>query len=41
MMEFSLRVGYIFIVENKDKAYINYSVKYGYITVFYVVSGES
>ena len=36
-MEMSLRVGDIVIVDEKGKAYINCSVKDGYVTVFYLV----
>ena len=41
MMEISLRVEDIVLVDDKDKAYINFSRKYGYVTVCYLVSGES
>ena len=37
----SLRVEDIVLVENKDKTCINHSGKYGYVTVCYLVSGES
>ena len=36
-----LRVGYIFLVNNKDKSYINSSGKDSYITICYFVSEES
>ena len=38
-MELSFRVRDIVLVGEKDKAYIFFSVKYGYITVYYLVSG--
>ena len=40
-MEMSPRVEYIVLVDNKYKAYINFSVKYGDVTIFYLDSGES
>ena len=40
-MELSLRVGEIVLVDDKDKAYIMFSGKYGCVTVCYLVSGES
>ena len=36
-----IRVGDIVLVGGKDKAYINCSSKYDYVTVCYLVSGES
>ena len=39
-MEMLLRVEDIVIVENKYKAYINNSGNAGYVTIFYLVSGE-
>ena len=41
MTELSLRVGYIVLVDYKDKAYTNFSVKDGCIKVWYLVSEES
>ena len=40
-MNISSRVGDMVLVDDKDKSYINCSGKYGYVTVFYLVSGES
>ena len=37
----SLRVGDIVLVENRYKSYMDFSSKDGYVTIFYLVSGES
>ena len=37
----ALTVGDMFLVEDKDKAYINRYRKDCYVTVFYLVNGES
>ena len=37
----SLKVGDMVLEDKKDKSYINCSVKDGYVTVCYLVSGES
>ena len=39
-MEISLRVGDIVLVENRYKSYMDFSSKDGYVTIFYLVSGE-
>ena len=38
MMEMSLMVVDVVLVDEKDKAYINHSGKFGYVTVCYLVS---
>ena len=40
-MEMSLKLGYIVLVDDKDKSYINVSGKDGCVIVCYLVSGES
>ena len=40
-MEMSLRVGDIVLVDEKDKSYLFFSGKDAYVTVCYLVSGES